>query len=141
MIEELSLATQRRVFVVDDEAAIATTLALILQSKGFDATSFTNPETALATSRTFVPDLLISDVAMPELSGVELAIRMKELHPACKVLLFSGQAATADLLDEARKQGHAFTLLTKPVHPSDLLSRINSVFDKQTSAPSASRNV
>jgi DNA-binding NtrC family response regulator len=46
--------------------------------------------------------VLPSDVAMPELSGIELAIRMKARHPGCRVLLFSGQAATADLLKEAR---------------------------------------
>ena len=70
------------------------------------------------------PDLLISDVVMPQLSGIDLAIRVKEQCPACKVLLFSGQAQTADLLEVARIQGHDFELLAKPIHPADLLARI-----------------
>jgi hypothetical protein len=46
--------------------------------------------------------------------------------PSCKILLFSGQAATADLLDRARVQGHEFEILAKPVHPQDLLARLRS---------------
>lgn len=113
-----------RVFVVDDESIIARTLAIILCQKGFNASPYTNPLSALEAAEDLAPDLLISDVAMPELSGVELAIRMKNRHPGCRVLLFSGQAATADLLAEARGAGHDFLLLTKPVHPADLLRQI-----------------
>ena len=61
---------------------------------------------------------------MPGMTGVELAIHFRKLHPECKVLLFSGQAATADLLAKAREQGHDFELLTKPVHPVDLLAKL-----------------
>lgn len=113
-----------RVFVVDDESIIAKTLAVILQNCGYVASYFTNPLEALSTAENDAPDLLISDVVMPELSGVELAIRISALYPDCKVLLFSGQAQTADLLHVAREQGHQFQLLTKPVHPSDLLRQI-----------------
>jgi len=44
--------------------------------------------------------------------------------PKCKILLFSGQAATAALLDDARRRGHEFEVLAKPVHPTDLLAKI-----------------
>jgi len=71
--------------------------------------------------------LLISDVMMPEMSGIELALRIRESCPDCKVLLFSGQAATANLLEKARADGHDFELLSKPVHPSDLLAKIRAV--------------
>ena len=117
-----------RVFVVDDERVIASTLAMILCHQGFDATPFTAPLEALKAARSNAPDLLISDVVMPELSGVDLAIQVKEQCPDCRVLLFSGQAATANLLKDARAAGHDFELLTKPVHPADLLARIQSTF-------------
>ncbi|RXH53938.1 response regulator [Granulicella sibirica] len=91
-----------RVFVVDDETVIATTLTAILKQTGFDAVGFTNPLKALAAADDKSPDLLISDVVMPQLSGIDLAIQLKEKAPACKVLLFSGQASTADLLTSAR---------------------------------------
>jgi CheY-like chemotaxis protein len=115
------------VYVVDDEAVIATTLSIILKQSGFNARPFTNPLTALQAAGSEPPNLLLSDVMMPDLSGVELAIRMKTLCPACKVLLFSGQAATTDLLEEARKSGHEFTLLSKPVHPADLLATLRKI--------------
>ena len=54
------------------------------------------------------------------------AIRIRELLPSIKILLFSGQAATADLLEKARAQGYEFEILAKPVHPQDLLSRLQA---------------
>jgi DNA-binding NarL/FixJ family response regulator len=64
------------------------------------------------------PDLLISDVAMPQLSGFDLALQVKAHVFDCKILLFSGHAATAHLLDQAQEHGHNFTLLskTRPSH-------------------------
>ena len=87
------------------------------------ARCFTDPIEALAAAQSDAPDLLISDVAMPGLSGVDLAIQMRARHPMCKILLFSGQAGTLDLLENARAQGHDFHLLLKPVHPSELLAK------------------
>lgn len=116
---------ERVVFVVDDEPVIAQTLAIILKQAGFDAIAFDHPEKAIAASEQTPPDLLISDVMMPGMTGVELAIHFREAYPDCKVLLFSGQAATADLLAEAREKGYDFDLLSKPVHPADLLAKLN----------------
>lgn len=116
-----------RVFVVDDEKVIAETLTIILNQSGFQAESFTNPIEALEGARTSTPDLVISDVMMPEMTGIELAVAMKNEYPECKILLFSGQAATADLLKAAREQGHEFHLLMKPVHPADLLRNIRAL--------------
>ncbi len=113
-----------RVFVVDDERTIAETLALILSRNGFSAIFFVDPVAALQAARIDAPDLVISDVMMPQMSGVDLAIQITGQLPACKILLFSGQAATLDLLQEARAQGHDFHLLAKPVHPSDLLKKM-----------------
>ena len=116
-----------RVFVVDDEHVIASTLAAILKLHGYSATFFTSPLEALASARASAPDLLISDVVMRGLSGVDLAIQMKAQCPECKILLFSGQATTRDLLKDARSQGHTFQLLQKPVDPSILLVRMGAI--------------
>jgi DNA-binding response OmpR family regulator len=115
------------VFVVDDEPVIASTLSDILKANGFDAHCFLNPLEALEAARTSAPDLLISDVIMPGLSGIDLAIRFKEQCPAGKVLLIAAVAATADLLKAAREQGHDFQILAKPFHPTVLLARIKDL--------------
>ncbi len=115
---------QLSIFVVDDEQVIATTLTLILQNSGYLAQAFFNPLQALAAARLEAPDLVISDVVMPQLTGVELAIQIRAMCPSCKVILFSGQAETGDLLSVAREHGHNFSLLPKPVHPVDLLRYI-----------------
>jgi CheY-like chemotaxis protein len=119
------------IFVVDDERAIAETLATILGKSGFVATSFTNPLEALETATMKSPGLLLSDVVMPVLSGVDLAVQIKEKCPNCKILLFSGQAETTDLLTAARNQGHNFPLVAKPIHPADLILRIRELISTE----------
>jgi CheY-like chemotaxis protein len=117
-----------RVFVVDDEPVIASTTATILQINGYEATSFGNALEALEAARIAgPPDLFVADVAMEGLSGIDLAIRLKELYPTCKVLLFSGQAKTAELLEVASREGHEFEVLAKPIPPRDLLARIKDL--------------
>lgn len=114
----------RVVFVVDDEVLIARTLATILNQAGFLASAFDHPEKAIAVRAELLPDLLISDVMMPGMTGIELAIHFRKAQPECRILLFSGQAATVDLLEKAREQGYDFDLISKPVHPQDLLARL-----------------
>jgi CheY-like chemotaxis protein len=115
------------VFVVDDENVIASTLAAILKRSGFEAKAFSDPLEALESAKLKAPDLLLSDVMMPQMTGIELAIRLKIISPECKVLLFSGQAATSDLLSKAAQEGHDFALLSKPIHPTDLLSALKAL--------------
>ncbi len=120
------ISVRPKVLVADDERVIADTLAIILNQSGFEATAVYSGEKAVETARTLSPDMLISDVIMTDLNGIDAAIRIRGMLPACKILLFSGQASTADLLDRARAQGHEFEILAKPVHPQDLLARLRS---------------
>ena len=113
-----------RVIVVDDEHVIADTLATILNRSGFDATAVYTGRQAVDLAREIHPDLIVSDVIMPDMNGIEAAIVIRKMLPSCKVLLFSGQAATADLLENARASGHEFEILAKPIHPQDLLAKL-----------------
>jgi CheY-like chemotaxis protein len=113
-----------KVLVADDEQVIANTLAIILNQAGFEARAVYSGEKALEELDSFQPDMLISDVIMTGMTGIEVAIETRKKLPNCKVLLFSGQAATADLLERARAQGHEFDILAKPVHPTDLLAKL-----------------
>jgi CheY-like chemotaxis protein len=113
-----------RVLVVDDEQVIADTLAKILDLNGYEASAVYSGTAAVESARSLQPDLVISDVIMQDMNGIEAAIHIRGFLPSCKILLFSGQAATADLLENARAQGHEFEILAKPVHPADLLAKI-----------------
>lgn len=115
------------VFVVDDEPAIATTLAMILNASGFSANAFTDPLEALRYAETQCPEFLITDVVMPQLNGIDLGIQFKAIYPKCRILVFSGMAATTDLLASAQKNGHNFNLLAKPVHPQTLLEALRAL--------------
>jgi DNA-binding NtrC family response regulator len=115
------------VYVVDDEKCIADTLAIILRQSGFEVRAFYGAKSALDEIEARCPELIISDVVMPGMSGVEMAVLVKARHPDCKILLFSGNAATVDMLATARQQGYDFELLAKPVHPADLLAKLGSV--------------
>ena len=115
------------IYVVDDEKIIATTLAKILDQNGFEAIAFTDPLDALMEAESRCPDILISDVMMPQLNGVDLGVQFKAIHPSCKVLLFSGQPATDSLIKNAGRNGHRFDMLAKPIHPVDIITTINSL--------------
>ena len=92
-----------RVFVVDDESTIRETLAAILYNAGYEAIPFADGDMALsASAEEESPDLLITDVIMPDMNGVDLAINFENLYPKCKILLLSGAAAAWDLLASAR---------------------------------------
>lgn len=123
------------VLVVDDESVIADTLAEILSRSGYNGIAAYDGDSALETALLSPPEMLITDVVLPGITGIELAIRMRRIFPECKIILFSGQASTADLLASARADGHHFTLLNKPLHPQDLLSRVAEGLKPQTPTP------
>ena len=111
------------VMVVDDEPLVADTLAMILTHAGYRAVRAYDARTALEMASVRAPDLLISDVAMPQMNGVELALGMVSMVPACKVVLFSGHARSADLM-RAYDAGHDFPLMAKPMHPTEMLGQV-----------------
>ena len=118
------MANVTKVLVVDDEHTIADTLAIILNKAGFNASAVYSGTDAVEVAKSVKPDLIISDVAMPDMNGIEAMILVRGFLPTCKVLLFSGHASTVDLLADVRARGHHFDLLAKPVHPQDLIARL-----------------
>lgn len=120
----MNTKSNKIIFVVDDEPIIANTLAIILEQHDVNAMPFYSADVALRAAEITPPHLLISDVAMPAMTGIELAISLRMFYPDCRILLFSGQANTADLLRKAQALGHNFDILSKPIYPVDLLSSI-----------------
>jgi CheY-like chemotaxis protein len=124
--EPVDEARKTRIIVVDDESVIAETVVEILNQEGFEATAVTDGASAVELSKTLNPDVVLSDVIMPGLNGIETGIKIREIVPKCKIILFSGQAATVDLLEKARIQGLRFEILAKPISPEKLIAVIRA---------------
>jgi CheY-like chemotaxis protein len=116
-----------KVLFVDDEETVANTLALIFSQKGYDTLAAHSAEQALKMIAEWPPDLAILDVVLPKMNGIDLAILLTQKWPDCRVLLFSGQALTSDLLAEAEKKGYTFAIVAKPIHPAMLLDRASKI--------------
>lgn len=113
-----------RILVVDDEKLIADTIVQILNRNGFIAEAAYSGAEAIEKAARHCPELVLSDVLMPEVDGIEAAIAIRELCPETRIVLFSGQSATVEILARARQRGHTFELLPKPIHPAELIKRL-----------------
>src|ERR1700721_198086 len=98
-------AHKPRVLVADDERVIADTLAMILNQSGFQARVAYPGEKALELASDFQPEMLISDVIMAGLNGIDAAIKIREILPSIKILLFSGPGAPAVVLEKVAHRG------------------------------------
>ena len=121
--------TKVRVLVVDDDPMVADTSARVLDVFGYECYAAYNPADALACAESFAPDVVLSDVMMPGMNGVELCMEIKRLLPQSRILLFSGQVSLAhSLMEDANRKGYDFELLAKPLRPDDLAAKIGSLF-------------
>lgn len=116
-----------KIIVVDDEPVIADTLVDILKGEGYTAISTSNGASAIEWAEKFEPDVVVSDVIMPGLSGIETAKAILKQRPNCRIILFSGQAASVDLVSKANEEGYSFEVLAKPVDPDALLNQISGI--------------
>ena len=114
------------ILVVDDEPAIRMTAAAILEMHGYKTAIASDGEEALECALKIRPDLVLSDVVMPNMNGVQLAIALREALPETRILLFSGNTATTDILEGARSQGYEFKILAKPVPMEELLTEVRN---------------
>jgi CheY-like chemotaxis protein len=110
--------------VVDDEPLIAHTLADILSGEGHRTIAVLNGESAVKAAEAIRPDAVIMDVIMPGMDGIETAKNILHSVPGCRIILFSGQASSSDMLEKAREQGYEFEVLAKPINPTILLSTL-----------------
>ena len=117
-----------RVMVIDDESLIADTVSEILSEEGFEAIALPTGVSAVELAESWRPDVVLSDVIMPGMNVIEAGIRIREIVPDCRIILFSGQAATVDLLETAREQGHRFDILAKPIKPEHLIELIRKKY-------------
>jgi CheY-like chemotaxis protein len=125
------------VMVVDDETVIADTLSTILRNSGYSVVTTYDGEAALEAALDAPPGLIISDVMLPGMNGIELGITIRRIFPDCKVILFSGQSHTPRLLSLAGEAGHTFICLQKPVHPALLMKQVEDCLQSGASLTAA----
>ena len=124
-----------RILVVDDEPSLADTLVVIFQQAGYTASAVYCGEETLAFIAACLPSLVVMDVIMPGMDGIALAKTIQMSYPSCRVLLFSGNGDTQDLLEAAQQEGHAFEVLAKPVPPTQMLAKVASMLAQKDSSP------
>ncbi|MGA8531174.1 MAG: response regulator [Acidobacteriaceae bacterium] len=111
-----------KVLIADDERTIADTLATILGMHGFEARTAYDGEQALETARHWRPHILLTDVLMPGISGIDAATAICRMLPECRVVLLSGITWLGDLVREVQGQGFVFEVLQKPIAPEELVA-------------------
>jgi CheY-like chemotaxis protein len=115
-----------KIIVVDDEPIIADTLVNILNGEGHEALAMSDGGSAIKWAEMIRPDAVVMDVIMPGMNGIETAKAIMKFLPACRIILFSGQAASTDLLARSREEGDSFEILAKPINPVLLLEKLNA---------------
>jgi CheY-like chemotaxis protein len=115
-----------KIIVVDDEPIIADTLVNILEGEGHDALAVSHGESAIKWAKMVLPDAVISDIIMPGMNGIETAKAIIQSLPNCRIILFSGQTASGDLLAKAQAEGYIFEILPKPINPEKLLEKLKN---------------
>src|SRR5581483_8434812 len=118
-----------RVLIVDDDGSMAKYLDAYLVRHNFEVSSATSGEEALRMFRVYDPALVLLDVAMPGLSGIETLERIKQIKPEVAVIMLSGQN-DPELIFKASKLG-ADDYISKPFEPKELEVRIAKVLDRQ----------
>ncbi len=114
------------VLIIDDERLIADTLVQIFRIQGFAALAAYDGESALEMAAVAPPQVVIADIGLPGMNGIDVAIAIEESVPDAKVLLLSAQTELADL-SKARALGYEFPMVAKPVSPEQLLKIVRNL--------------
>ncbi|ABC63630.1 cell cycle two-component system response regulator CpdR [Erythrobacter litoralis] len=123
--------SSRRILLAEDEEAMRTYLAKALENAGYDVVAVDRGTAAVPKLESQHFDLLLSDIVMPEMDGIELAQRCNEVSPHTKVMFITGFAAVS--LKASKDQPRA-KVLSKPFHLRDLVMEVDRVFEEREQA-------
>lgn len=118
---------RKSILVVDDNIGVAETLTWVLQDAGYAATFALSSKAAIGIASGIPLDLAVVDVTLPDLDGIKTAVEICKRIPTCRILLMSGDTESAPLLEGARRDGIKFEILAKPIPPSELLPKLESL--------------
>ena len=114
-----------KIILAEDDSDVRRFLVKALQSAGYDVISFDNGLSAYQRLREEPFELLLTDIVMPEMDGIELARRASELDPDIKIMFITGFAAVALNPDTAAPK--AAKVLSKPVHLRELVNEVQKM--------------
>jgi DNA-binding response OmpR family regulator len=114
-----------KVLIVDDEHDFATALAERLRLRGYEATAIFSPDEALATTKEMQPDVVLLDLKLPGVSGIEMLMTMREFVPGVEIILLTGHLDLAQRIQGMRLD--AFEYIMKPIEIADLINKIEKV--------------
>jgi CheY-like chemotaxis protein len=115
-----TLPAKLRIAVIDDEHIVADTLVEILNLHGYEAKAHYSGESVLADLEQFHPHVVLSDVRMERIDGIETAIRIRAVQPGCRIILFTASPVRRRIYERIRDLG--FEFLERPLHPSEVLA-------------------
>jgi two-component system KDP operon response regulator KdpE len=125
------LSTQPLVLVADDEPRITKLVSIALQAEGFRVVTADGGEDALRKAEEVRPDVVLLDLVMPDLDGIEVMQQLRDLRPV-PVILLTAKGATAD-----KAKGldlGADDYIVKPFHPDELAARVRAVLRRSSGA-------
>ena len=120
-----------RILLAEDEESMRTYLARALENAGYEVVAVDRGTHALPLLNEYHFDLLLSDIVMPEMDGIELAQRCAQVSPTTKVMFITGFAAVT--LKASREQPRA-KVLSKPFHLKDLVLEVDRMFGSEAAA-------
>ena len=124
------MATERTVYVLDDDAAVLRSLERLLSSANFEPVTFDRPDAFLAAAKTFKPGCVLLDVRLPDMSGLDVQAQLLKMRTDLAVIVVTGQGDIQTAV-RAMKAGAA-DFLEKPYGDDALLGSIEAAFGRET---------
>ena len=121
-MKEAATHAKPKIMVIDDQPVIADTLAEILSQNGYDAVALYSAEEALKSVKRSQPAIVLSDIRMHRVNGIEAAVHIRNLHPACRIILFSASGVSE--WEQATMNERGFEFLPRPLHPAEVLKQL-----------------
>ncbi len=125
------MSTQQKVLVVDDEPDIIELLKYNLEKDGYKVRTATNGMKAIKTAKEFIPDLILLDIMMPKMDGIETCRQLRELPEISETKIIFLTARMEEYSEVAAFEMGADDYLVKPVKPRALISRVNAMFRRE----------
>ncbi len=126
-----SIQAPHRVLVVDDDPDIVELLAYNLEKEGYDVRTASNGRLAIDVARSFLPELLLLDIMMPHMDGIEAARALRAMAEFKNTFILFLTARSEEYSEVAAFELGADDYITKPIKPRALMSRINALFRRE----------